>query len=137
MSGGINDGLGNMYNYNGPMLWTVSLFHDNEVAADSIMDEVDSQIERLRENPVSQAELDRALVKLRSSFYDYLDYYNGMGRADLLASFALFDDDPGLINRIEDGFRAITPKLLQKTARTYLDRSQRTVLELEPGQRAE
>ena len=28
VSAGINWGLGNMFNYNGPMLWMASLFHD-------------------------------------------------------------------------------------------------------------
>ena len=31
ISGGINL-LGNMYNYSGPMLWTLSLFHDNSIS---------------------------------------------------------------------------------------------------------
>ena len=133
VSGGINDGLGNKYNYNGPMLWTVSMFHDNGTSADSIMATVDSEIARLRDSLVSDEELGRALIKIRSGLYDYLEYYNGMGKADLLACFALFDDDPGLINRIEEGFLQVTPQLPQQTARQYLANSQRTVLELQPG----
>lgn len=134
VSGGINDGLGNKYNYNGPMLWTVSLFHDNETAAGSIMAAVDTEITRVRDSLVSEEDLGRALIKIRSGFYDYVEYYSGMGKADLLACFALFDDDPGMINRIEEGFLKVTPELLQKTAKKYLDSSQRTVLELKPGQ---
>ena len=137
VSGGINFALGNKYNYNGPMLWTVSLFHDSETSVDSIMKLVDSEVDRVRDSIVGADELDRALIKLRSGFYDYLEYYSGMGRADLLACFALFDDDPGLINRIEEGFREVTPELLQKTAREYLAPSQRTVLELLPGRELE
>ena len=34
---------------------------------------------------------------------------------DLLASFALFDDDPGRINRLEQEFDAVTPALIQRT----------------------
>ena len=56
----------------------------------------------------------------------------GFGKADLLCSFALFDDDPGKINRIEEEFRKVTPELIQKTAREYLRPTNRTVLVIEP-----
>jgi zinc protease len=133
VSGGINPGLGNMYNYNGPMLWMVSLFHDNNVKADEIMAAADSVIERARSQPVDQKTLDRALVKLRSSFYDNIDNLFGFGRADLLGSFALFDDDPSRINNLETEFRKVTPEIIQRTAREYLRPTNRTVLAIVPA----
>jgi predicted Zn-dependent peptidase len=57
----------------------------------------------------------------------------GFGRADLLASFALFDDDPNHINSLEAQFQKVTPEQLQKTAREYLGSSNRTVLTVEPA----
>jgi predicted Zn-dependent peptidase len=57
----------------------------------------------------------------------------GFGRADLLASFALFDDDPSRINRIEAEFAAVTPELIQQTAQEYLRPTNRTILTIEPG----
>jgi zinc protease len=136
ISGGINPGLGNMFNYNGPMLWTVSLFHDNNVKADDIMGAADSVIEQVRTKPIDQKTMERALVKLRSSFYDSLGDLFGFGRADLLASFALFDDDPSRINHVEAEFRKLTPELVQKTAREYLRPTNRTVLTIVPGSAA-
>jgi zinc protease len=132
VEGGINL-LGNMYDYNGPMLWTASLFHDNNVKGDDILAAIDSVIEPLRSKPIDQKTLDRALVKLRSDFYDQVGQFNGFGRADLLASFALFDDNPQRINSIEAQFRKITPALIQKTAEEYLRPTNRTVLVVEPG----
>jgi zinc protease len=132
VEGGINL-LGNMYDYNGPMLWTASLFHDSNVKDDDILSAVDSVIEPLRSKPIDQKTLDRALVKLRSDFYDQVGQFNGFGRADLLASFALFDDNPQRINNIEAQFRKVTPALIQKTAQEYLRPSNRTVLVVEPG----
>jgi predicted Zn-dependent peptidase len=55
---------------------------------------------------------------------------------DLLASFALFDDDPTLINRIESEFRAIKPEMISEVARLYLQDSQKSVLIVEPGKAA-
>ncbi len=45
-----------------------------------------------------------------------MESFFGFGRADLLACFALFDDDPARINRLEAEFRKVTPELIQKTA---------------------
>jgi predicted Zn-dependent peptidase len=130
---GINIGLGNMFNYYGPMLWTVSLFHDNNVRSEQIMTAADSVIERVQTQPLDAATIERAHTKLFSSLYDYMTSLGGFGRADLLASFALFDDDPNRINRLDAEFRKVTPELLQKTAREYLRRTNRTVLTIEPG----
>jgi len=133
IGGGINALLGNMFNYNGPMLWQVNLFHDAEVSADDILAEAEKVIEGLRTEPVDRATLDRALVKMRSSFYDTLGGLYGFGRADLLASFALFDDDPSRINSLEQHFKDVTPELILETAREYLRPTARTVYTIEPG----
>jgi zinc protease len=131
VSGGINL-LGNMYNYNGPMLWIASLFYDNNVNPDTILKAADSVIEPLRTKPVEQAVLDRALIKLRSGLYNTVGGNSGVGLADLLCSFALFDDNPARVNTLESEFRKVTPALIQKTAQEYLRPGNRTVLIDEP-----
>ncbi|HXK61888.1 MAG TPA: pitrilysin family protein [Acidobacteriota bacterium] len=131
VDGGINL-LGNMFNYNGPMLWTAYLFHDKNVKPDQIIAAVDQVLNDLRSKPISQAEFERALVKLRSNLYDSMSEFFGFGRADLLASLALFDDNPARINTLEQEFRKLTPELLQKTAEEYLRPTNRTILIVEP-----
>jgi zinc protease len=133
VSGGINASLGNMFNYDGPMLWQASLFHDADRSADEILGEFDKVLEQVRTNPIDQATLDRAIVKMRSNLYDVMGGMFGFGRADLLASFALFDDDPSRINTLEDEFRKVTPELLQRTAEEYLRPTAMTVFTIEPG----
>lgn len=130
LTGGINY-LGNMYNYNGPMVWMADLIHDQNVAPDSIMAEVDQVIEKLRNEPIDQETYNRAMVKIRSALYSEITGFFGFGTADLLASFALFDDDPSRINTLEDAFKKVTPKLIQETAKEYLRNTNRTVLTLE------
>ncbi len=131
VEGGINL-LGNMFDYNGPMLWTVSLIHDPASTRDEIMSAFDSVIERVRTKALDKAALDRAVVKWRSSFYDELSQFGGFGTANLLASFALFDDNPARINSLESDLRKVTPELIQKTAVEYLRPGNRTILTLEP-----
>ena len=129
IQGGINY-LGNMFNYNGPMIWMADLIYDSSVSADSIISEFDTAIASL--DKVSQEELDLAIVKIRSLLYDEIGGSFGVGRADLLASLALFDDNPGRINDIESEFRKITPEMIRQTAKEYLRSTNRTILILEP-----
>jgi zinc protease len=133
VAGGINVGLGNMYNYNGPMLWTGYLYHDSATPADSIVALIERQVERLRAAPVDAETLARAKVKQRSALYDTVGAFFGFGKADLLASFALFDDDPSRINDLEGEFENVTADLLQQTAREYLRPTNRSVLVIEPA----
>jgi predicted Zn-dependent peptidase len=131
VGGGVNM-LGNMFNYNGPILWMGYLFYDNNVSHEEIMSTVDEEINKMVNQPLDQAAIDFAIIKMRSSLYNNLSDYYGFGRADLLASFALFDDDPARINLLEEQFRAVTPELLQKTAQEYLKKTSQTVLVIEP-----
>ena len=129
--GGINI-LGNMFDYDGPMLWTAALIHDPHVTDAQIITAFDENIERLRNEPVSVDELARARIKIRSGLYDLVGSGSRVGLSGLLASFALYDNDPTLVNRIETEFAKVTPELIRSTAAEYLRQTNRTVLILEP-----
>jgi predicted Zn-dependent peptidase len=124
---GINYGLGNMFDYQGPMLWEIQAFYDPDKKGDDLLAGFDAAIEPLRTTAVDQATLDRALVKMRSSLYAQMEQFAGFGRANLLASFALFDNDPDRINQLERGFAQVTPAILLHTAQEYLRPTNRTV----------
>ena len=79
VSGAINE-LGNMFDYDGPMLWDVSLFHDATVKPEQIMAAMDTVIEGLQSKLVDQSLLDRSVTKMRSSLYD-IDDRNSAGSA--------------------------------------------------------
>jgi zinc protease len=132
VSGAINE-LGNMFDYDGPMLWTASLYHDADIQPAQILAAVDAVVESLQSKPVEQRLLDRSVTKMRSSLYDTLSQFGGFGRADLMCSYALFDDDPFRIDSLEAEFRKVTPQLVESTAREYLRKTNRTVLLIEPG----
>ena len=132
VEGGANPALGSMFDVKGPMLWTLYLIHDTDKPADTIIQVIDEEVARLQNTPVTKAELELALVKRRSALYAEQEQFVRFGRANLLASYALFDNDPGKINTLEDEFRKVTPELIQKTAREYLRAGNRTVLTIEP-----
>ena len=127
LSGGINADLGSMFNYRGPMLWAFNFTHDPDKGDAAITAAIDQVIDDVRQRPVSQAELDRARTKLRSQLYAGIDSQGHIGLVDLLAAYALFDDDPGAVNRIEDGFAKVTPADLQRAARAYLRPDNRSI----------
>jgi len=136
VTAGINFGLGNMFDYSGPMLWIAQFFHDSSVSSDTLLAAIDAVVEKVRKEGLDQSALERARVKMRSDLYANLEQFAGFGRANLLASFALFDDDPSRINQLEDGFEKVTPPLLQKTADEYLRTGNRTVYVVTPGKTA-
>jgi len=131
VNGGINL-LGNAYNYSGPMLFITNLIYDPATTPDAILGAMDAVNESIQTKPVDQKTLDRALVKLRSDLYDTMGSQGGFGLVDLLASFALFDDNPARVNSLVSEFEKVTPALVQKTAQEYLRPSNRTVIVLNP-----
>ena len=129
IEGGMNL-LGNMFDYEGPMLWAASLVHDPATKDAAIMADIDEVVHGIQTDLVERAELDRAITKIRSALYDVAGSPTRFGLVDLLACFALFDDDPARINRLESEFRKVTPQQLRDTARKYLVASNRTQLAL-------
>ncbi|MFL5811082.1 MAG: M16 family metallopeptidase, partial [Flavisolibacter sp.] len=129
VSGGINL-LGNMFDYNGPMLWMSNVTYDSTVTSDAILAQYDEAIADLKN--VTKEDLQMALVKIRSGLYDAMGSQFGIGKINLLASFALFDNDPGKINKLETEFKKITPEIIKQTAQKYLAPKNRTVLIIEP-----
>ncbi len=129
INGGINY-LGNMFNYNGPMVWMADAVYDSNIKADSIIAQFDHAVNELSD--ITEADLDLALIKLRSKLYDELGSDFGIGKVDLLASFALFDDNPEKINTLESFFKNVTVELIKKTAKEYLRSTNRTILIINP-----
>ncbi len=127
--------LGHMHNGRTPMLWTPWCIHAPDAGEETVLAAIDSVIERVREVPLGTADFERARLKARSSLYESVGggMFPGLGRADLLASYALIDGDPAGALEIEDHFEALTPELVLATAQEYLRPSNRAVLAIEPG----
>jgi len=132
VAGGINL-LGNEFTYDGPMLWMLYLVHDPATDPAAIVSDIEAEIARLQAAPPTAAQMERALTKTRAALYDLAGSSTRFGLVDLLACFALFDDDPARINRIEQELRAVTPELISEVARRYLTPQRRTVQQVEPG----
>ncbi|MEQ1930759.1 MAG: pitrilysin family protein [Parvularculaceae bacterium] len=133
VNGGINWPLGNAYNYDGPMLLSGFLIHDAKYAPDPIIGDIDAIVADLQTNLVSAEELSRAKTKLRSALYDVLGDGNRIGLVDLLATAALFHDDPAQVNTLEAQLMSVTPEMIRSTAKEYLRATNRSIITLKAG----
>jgi zinc protease len=130
VSGGINY-LGDMFDYNGPMVWMANLVYDSTVSADSIIMQFNKAVDEIA-TKVTAEDVKLAAVKFRSRLYDEIGGFYGIGKLNLLAAFALFDDNPSRINDLEKEFNKVTPDIIKKTAKEYLRAGNRTILIIDP-----
>ena len=127
--------LGNMFNIDGPTLYMTWLFHDKDKTGRRHHPGRARRAGRraCRPRRSTRTRCERARVKMRSALYDEIEGFFGFGRADLLASFALFDDDPQPHQHASKSeFANVTPELIQKTAQEYLRPTNRTMLMVVP-----
>jgi predicted Zn-dependent peptidase len=132
VGGGVNL-QGGAFDAVGPVLFAGYLIHDVDLDPEVIVDDIDDVFADFKSTLVDSKTLERALLKFRSGFYETQGGSFGIGRANLLADFALFHDDPSRINRIEAEMLGISPEQIQRVAREYLRPTNRTLLFLEPG----
>jgi predicted Zn-dependent peptidase len=79
------------------------------------------EMEKLRNNLLNDG-----VRSLQSSMY----------RAQRLAEYALYDDDPELINTELEHYLAVTADDIKRVVALYLDTDNRTTLEIIPGANA-
>ena len=134
VQGGFNYGLGNNFDYNGPMLYTFRVDYRPDMKGAEVLKIVDKVINAVQEHGVSDEELQQAKVNFRSSFLESLEggIIPGFGRADLLAALALYDDNPDRINTILSDLDKVTAAEVRAAARKYLVPNNRTVIDRVP-----
>ena len=133
-SGGFNF-LGPNWDMKGPMLYTMRVDYLNDKTADQVIAAIETVLDDVRKNGITAAELAQAKTTMRSSFLD--DMEGGamplFGRANLLAAFALFDDDPARINTILTEIDKVTVEDVKAAAAKWLVPSNRTSIDSRPA----
>src|SRR6266545_4258076 len=129
-AGGINFELGNEFDYDGPMLMVSRATYKPGHTGEEILKEVDAVVRDLQEHGVTKKELDAAKVRFRSNVYSQLE--STFGKANLLASFALFNDDPRRINKVVALYDAVTPEQIKSVAQRTLTPENRTSIDRVP-----
>ena len=137
MFGGFNL-LGNNFDFNGPMLYTIRIDYKGEKTGRDVLMGVDKVIGAIQANGVTEEELRRARTAYKSSFFEELEggFIPGFGKANLLAALTLFDGDPGRINTILAELDTVTPADVQRAAQKYLTPANRTSIDRRPARSA-
>jgi zinc protease len=126
--GGIDD----IFGYNGPTQMVTRILHKPEYSSEQTLTEFDSVIRKVRDAGISDDELEHLKVKWRSDYFSTLEGGRGgmprYGLMHLLACFTLFDNQPGLVNTILDGFMAAKRDAIHAVAQKYLRPENRAVV---------
>ena len=127
--GGIDD----IFGYNGPTQMTTRILHKPEISSDDTLAAFDAVIREIRENGISDDELEQLKVKWRSDYYATLEggrggYMPKYGLMHLLACFTLFDNEPQLANTILEGFLSVTREQVHAAAKKYLLPERRAIV---------
>jgi zinc protease len=118
----------------GPMLYTMRVDYLNDKTADQVLSSIESVLAEVREKGITEAELKQAKTALRSSFLENVEggFMPGFGRANLLAAFTLFDNDPKRINTILDELDKVTVEDVKAAAGRWFVTSNRTSIDSRP-----
>ncbi len=140
--GGIHYPMGDVFDYNGPMLMTTRILHPPNLSSDAVLAEYDAVMRSVQEHEINEEELAPVKVKFRSDYYSNLEagmggYVPRFGLMHYLACFTLFDGDPSLVNTILDGFMNVTPAQVQLAAQKFLTPANRAIVFRKPSAAAQ
>jgi predicted Zn-dependent peptidase len=126
--------LGNNFDMKGPMLYTVRVDYKPDRTARDVMTAMDEVLATIRTNGISSEDLTRARTAFESAFFGEMEggVVPGFGKANLLGTFALFDNDPNRINTILQQLEKVTPSDVQGAAARWLVPTNRTSVDRRP-----
>jgi zinc protease len=118
----------------GTSLFWVSLVARPDTDLGDVERSVYEEIERLKNEPVADWELDKVQTKLRRQEVEAR--YSTRSRANSLGHYAVYYNQPDLINTVLGKIAGVTKTDLQRVAGTYLTVSNRTVVTTIPKSKA-
>ena len=124
-------GLTSPWEYDGPTLFTVFALYKPNGSADALLSAMDEEIAKVVDKGVDDATLKRVKTRMLADWYNGLESF--MGRADTLAKLQTLWGDAKVANQIPGWIDAVTSEDVQRTARTYLTKANRTVIDRKPA----
>jgi len=110
----------------GPSLFWISIMPRPGVNLTDVETLVYDELERIKNEPIDDWELDKVKRQLRRSHAQGL--YSTRSRANALGRYAVYYDEPGLINLVWRKISQVTKADLQRVARVYFTATNRTVV---------
>lgn len=94
-----------------------------------------SEIEKLKNEPVSEQELEKAKNQIFRDLFasgSYSSLQRSIGKAELLAEYALFFGNPYLLDKDVAAYMAVQPADIQRVARSIFTKEGSTILDVYP-----
>jgi predicted Zn-dependent peptidase len=91
---------------------------------------IDEEIEKVKSGPIADWEMEKARTGARSGFINSLG--SSLQRAILLSQYALFYNNPDLINTRSESIAKVSAADVQRVAKQYLVKTGRTVVHTVP-----
>ncbi len=108
------------------LIWCISKGEKNE----RVRELIDSELEKIRKNGISDRELQKAKNIIKSEYINHLQ--TNIGKALILSEFALYDDDPGLVNSELNRYLAVKKEGVCQALNKYFVPKKRTILDILP-----
>jgi len=123
-------GLTDAWTYDGPTLFTVFALYKPDSSADALLAAMDEEIAKVAAEGVGDAELARVKTRMLADWNNALESF--INRADRLAKLQTLWGDATVVNAIPGWIQAVTSADVQRVARAYLTRENRTVIDRVP-----
>lgn len=123
-------GLTDPWTYNGPTLFTLFALYKPDTNADAVLAAIDEEVAKVARDGVDAATLKRVKTHMLADWYNGLESY--IERADTVARMQTLWGDANVVNKIPGWIEGVTSADLQRVAKTYLTRANRTVIDRKP-----
>jgi len=124
-------GLTSPWEYDGPTLFTVFALYKPNSSADALLAAMDEEIARVASEGVDEATLKRVKTRMLADWYNGLESF--LGRADTLAKLQTLWGDAKVANQIPGWIDGVTSADVQRVAKNYLTKANRTVIDRKPA----
>jgi zinc protease len=118
----------------GPSLFWISIMARPNVNLTELEGLVYKEVDRIKAEPIGDWELDKIRMQVRRRQAQGL--YSTRTRANTLGQYAVYYNDPSLINSMEVKLSQVTKADVQRVAATYLKETNRTVVTTMPKAKA-
>jgi zinc protease len=123
-------GLTSPWEYDGPSLFTVFFLYKPASSADAMLAAIDEEVGKVVKDGVDDATLKRVKTRMLADWNNKLESF--INRADALARLQTLWGDASVVNKIPSWIEGVTSADIQRTAKTYLTRENRTVIDRKP-----
>ena len=128
----VDGGIDDLFGYNGPTQMVTKILHKPEYSSEATLAAFDAVNSEVQQAGITEDEIEQLKVKFRSDYFSTLEGGRGgmprYGLMHLLACFALFDNEPQLVNTVLEGFLGVTRDQVQTVARKYLRPANRAIV---------